>query len=297
LLPKSARKIPNPVGSAPGIHWNRDGYDVFCCPGVPAEMRAMLQASVLPVIALKFPAAGLRHAAFRTVGVAESELAQRLQPLVGRWKDVAWAYYPTWGSVDIKVRRAGGSESEWQELSDAIRAAIGHALYTEAADESLAAVVQALLVQRDWKLATAESCTGGMIATRITDVAGSSAVFAGGFVPYANDAKSEWLDVAADLLREHGAVSAPVAAAMARGALARAHADIAVSVTGIAGPTGGTPEKPVGLVFLGLATAAGTWTRRLQLWTRRDMNRAVSSSLALDMVRRSLLGLPVGDPA
>jgi nicotinamide-nucleotide amidase len=259
-------------------------------------MQSMFVDTVLPVLTRLFPQSGLRFAAFRTCGVAESELAQRLQPLVAAHADVTWAFYPSWGNVDIKVRRTGGDEPSWTALCDGIRAALGRALYATD-DASLAEIVQGLLLERGLKLAVAESCTGGMVASRVTDIAGSSAVFNGGFVPYANAAKEEWLGVPADMLRQHGAVSAEVAASLARNALRLAHADIAVSVTGIAGPTGGTPEKPVGLIFLGLATGDGAWTRQLQLWQRRDTNRAVASLLALDMVRRHLLGMPVGDPA
>jgi nicotinamide-nucleotide amidase len=143
----------------------------------------------------------------------------------------------------------------------------------------------------------AESCTGGLVGARLTDVPGSSAVFRGGFVTYSNAAKVDWLGLPAELLAAHGAVSAEVAAAMARAARQRGGADLGLGVTGIAGPSGGTPEKPVGLVFLALAAAHGCWTRRLQLALRRDSNRAVSSQLALDLVRRHLQGLPVGEPA
>jgi competence/damage-inducible protein CinA-like protein len=297
LVPRSARIIPNPVGSAPGVHWNRDGKDVFLLPGVPAEMQAMLRESLLPRLAERYPARGLRAAAFRTCGIAESELAERLQPITDREADVTWAFYPSWGGVDLKLSRTGGSEASWSALCNELRQSIGHSLYSESADETLAEVVQRLLLQRGSTLAVAESCTGGMVSARITDVAGSSAIFAGGFVPYANQAKTAWLGVPEELLALYGAVSAEVAAAMARAARSRASADLGISVTGIAGPTGGTVEKPVGLVFLGLASESGSWTRRLQLWTRRDMNRAVSSQLALDMVRRHLSNLPVGDPA
>jgi len=296
FLPRAAVKIPNPVGSAPGVHWSRAGHEIFLLPGVPLEMQAMFRDTVLPVLKRLFPNPGLRFAAFRTCGVAESELAQRLQPFVVANPDVAWAFYPSWGNVDIKIRRIAGDDASWTALCDGIRAALGRALYTTD-DASLAEVVQRLLLERGWKLAVAESCTGGMVSSRITDIAGSSAVFHGGFVTYANAAKEAWLGVPAEMLRQHGAVSAPVAAALARGALRAAHANVAVSVTGVAGPTGGTPEKPVGLIYLGLATPDGAWTKQLQLWARRDTNRAVASLLALDMVRRHLLGMPVGDAA
>jgi nicotinamide-nucleotide amidase len=305
MLPRGGHAIPNPVGSAPGVHWSRAGREIFLLPGVPAEMQAMLRATVLPQLALLFPAAERRLVTFRTCGIAESELAERLQPLMQQHGDVVWAFYPSWGGVDVKLRgqapaggvsRAGVADERWAGLCDGVRRVIGHYLYSESPDVTLAEVVRRLLVARGWTMAVAESCTGGLVAARATEVSGSSAVFTGGFVTYANEAKTAWLGVPEDLLAVHGAVSAPVAAAMARGALDRAGAHVAVGVTGIAGPKGGTPEKPVGLVFLALASPEGCWTRRLHLTQRRDMNRAIASQLALDLVRRHCCGLPVGDP-
>ena len=305
LLPRSARKIPNPVGSAPGVHWSRDGRDVFLLPGVPMEMQAMLREYVLPRLpgilrgggAGVLPGGGLRYAAFRTCGLPESEIAERLQDAIAREGQVRWAFYPSWHGVDVKLRQAGGDEAAWRELCNEVRATLAHYIYTENADEPLEEVVRRLLTERGLRLAVAESCTGGMVAARITEVPGSSAYFEGGFVTYSNASKLAWLGVPEALLREHGAVSAPVAAAMARGARERARTHLGLGVTGVAGPTGGTPEKPVGLVFLALATADTCWTRRLQIGMRRDLNRAVSTQLTLDLVRRQVLGLPVGDPA
>lgn len=297
MMPRGARVIPNPVGSAPGVHWTRDGREVFLLPGVPAEMRAMFSATVLPRLVTVGHPQPACFAAFRTVGVPESELAERVAGITGAFPAAVWAFYPGWGGVDVKVRRGGAADSSWTLLCDQLRAALGQTCYSERADESLAEVVQKLLIERSMTVAFAESCTGGLLSARFTDVAGASACFTGGFVTYANAAKMEWLGVPEDLLRAHGAVSAPVAAAMARGARDHAASDIAVSVTGVAGPSGGTPEKPVGLVFVALAAAGGCWVRRLHLFQNRELNRYVASQMALDLVRRHLHGWPVGDPA
>lgn len=294
-MPRSAHRIPNPVGSAPGVHWEREEADVFLLPGIPAEMQAMLRATVLPAVARILPAPGLRVATFRTCGLAESVLAQRLRPVMAGSRDVTWAFYPGAGGVDVRVRRVGGSDVHWLELCEEIRGCIGPHLYSEVPEEPLAEVVRRLLVERGWMMAVAESCTGGLVGARITEVAGSSDAFTGGFVTYANRAKTEWIGVPEHVLETHGAVSAPVAAAMARGARERAGAQVAIAVTGIAGPTGGTPEKPVGLVYIALAVTDGCWTRRLHLTANRDLNRLISSQLAIDLVRRYLLGLPIGD--
>ena len=297
MMPRGARTIPNPVGSAPGVHFSRDGRDVFLLPGVPAEMRAMFRDTVLPYLqSVLAPAPGC-FAAFRTVGVPESEVAERIAPVMEQHPDAEWAFYPGSGGVDVKVRRTGAGDARWEALRGTLRATLGPACYSEKAGETLAEVVQQALVARRMTLAVAESCTGGLVGARFTAAAGASACFIGGFVTYANEAKQRWIDVPEAVLRDHGAVSAPCAAAMARGARVRAASDIAVAVTGIAGPGGGTPEKPVGLVYLALAAVDGCWTRHLQLFADRELNRQVASQLALDLVRRHLDGLPVGDSA
>jgi len=297
MLPQGGRKIPNPVGSAPGVHWERDGREVFLLPGVPLEMQAMLHGTVLPRLRELYPVPDVRLATFRTIGLPESELAQRLLPLLEKHADVGWAFYAGAGGVDVKLRRTGGDLSSWEELGGAVGKLLGHFIYTEVPDEPLAEVVRRQLVERGWTLAVAESCTGGLVSARMTEVAGSSACFTGGFVTYADSAKAAWVGVPEALLREHGAVSAPVAAAMALGARARAGADLALGVTGIAGPGGATADKPVGLVFFALAAPTGCWTRRVMLLQHREYNRRIASQLALDLVRRHLLGLSVGDPA
>ncbi len=297
MMPRAGHKVPNPVGSAPGVHWERDGREVFLLPGVPLEMQAMLQQTVLPRIRTLYPVPDLQLATFRTVGLPESELAQRLLSLMESHSDLCWAFYAGAGGVDVKLRRSGGDPAAWEELCGAVGKALGSCVYSEVPDEPLAEVVRRLLVERGWTVAVAESCTGGLVSARLTEVSGSSACFTGGFVTYADRAKAAWIGVPESLLREHGAVSAPVAAAMALGARERAGANLAVSVTGIAGPTGGTPEKPVGLVFFGLASATGCWTRRVMLLQHREYNRRIASQFALDLVRRYLLGLTVGDPA
>jgi len=296
LLPRGGTKIPNPVGSAPGVHWERDGREIFLLPGVPREMQSMMEATVLPRLAALYPVVAQRRAVFRTVGLPESELAQRLVPLTSTTPAVGWAFYPGTEGVDVRLRSSLGA-GDWDAVCAGVRTAAGAYIYSETPGESLAAVVLRELRARNWTLATAESCTGGFIGQRLTDVPGSSAVYRGGFISYANEFKTAWLDVPTDLLAAHGAVSAAVAVAMARGARGHTASDIAIAVTGIAGPDGGSVEKPVGTIHFGLATAAGNWTRRVQLGSDRETNRRYASQLALDLVRRHLQGLPAGEPA
>jgi nicotinamide-nucleotide amidase len=206
-----------------------------------------------------------------------------------------WAFYPGRGGVDVQLHSQAPGPVFDATCAEA-RRLLGHWIYTEEPVTSLAEVVRGLLVERRLTLAVAESCTGGLLGARLTAVPGASAYFTGGFVTYDDAAKRGWLGVPAELLEKEGAVSAAVAAAMARAARERAGAHRGLGITGIAGPSGGTAVKPVGLVFLALATREAAWTRRVQLGTDRDTNREIACTLALDMLRRHELGLEVGEP-
>jgi nicotinamide-nucleotide amidase len=299
-MPRSAQAIANPVGSAPGVHWSRSGAEIFLLPGVPPEMKAMLQESVVPCLRATFPTVrAMRTAVFRTTGKGESHLLERIEDLVRSTSPVQWAFYPSWHGVDIRLGMPASDAPEarhaWDAACSGIRRTLGEYLFSETAGETLEEVVGRLLLERGATLATAESCTGGLVGKRLTDVPGSSAWYNGGFVTYSNRMKEEWLQVPHDALETEGAVSAAVAACMAVAARRRAATTYAVSLTGIAGPTGGTADKPVGLVYIGLATPEGVRIRRVQYGTRRDFNRQFASQAALDMVRRSLLGFRAGD--
>jgi nicotinamide-nucleotide amidase len=200
-------------------------------------------------------------------------------------------------SVRVVVR---GQPDEAQARLDAVatrmREKLGEYCYGEGA-VTMEAVVGQALKQRGWRLGLAESCTGGLVSHRITAIPGSSAYFVGGVEAYANSAKMNLLGVKRETLQTHGAVSEQCAGEMATGALRAFGADVAVSTTGIAGPDGGTPEKPVGYVCFGLATADGVVTRTHQLWGTRDWVKLLASQVALDMIRRTTLGLPLWDPS
>ena len=297
LLPRGGRKIANPLGSAPGVHWARRDCDVFLLPGVPPELRRMLVDDVVPHVCALAPAAPPRLAVLRTLGLPESQVAESVRPLQAQLAGVRVGFYPSRQGVDVKLLQEGATPEAFDAARAAVRQALGVAVYTEEPGVSLEEVLRRLFVERGWRLAVAESCTGGLLGARLTHVPGSSAFFLGGFVTYENRTKQEWLGVPPALLEAHGAVSAEVAAAMARGARERAGAQVGLAITGIAGPTGGTEEKPVGLVYLGLATADACWTRRLQLGTARALNRELACMLALDMLRRLALGRPQGEKA
>lgn len=296
FLPKSGGKIPNPVGSAPGVHWHRDSCDVFLLPGVPAEMRAMMQETVLPHLRDRLPrdSGTVRHV-FRTTGVAESILAEKIQPVMQQHPATKWTFYPRLRGLDVHVMTGPTDGEKVQRAADAARLVLQDLVFSETPGEELEEVVGQLFRSQSRTLVVAESCTGGMLGERLTAIPGSSRYFLGGWVTYSNRMKEQQLGVDTSLVEKHGAVSAEVAVAMARGARLQANADVGVAITGIAGPDGGTVDKPVGLVFVALARANAAWLRRLQLTHHRAFNRERATQVALDMLRREAMDLEIGD--
>jgi len=289
-FPSRAEPILNAHGSAPGIHYQQDGKELFALPGVPVEMRGMVEDYVIPRITAR-RGETFRFRVFRTAGVGESNLSD----LIGdprRLEPVTLAFLPSIDhGVTIRISLTGSDEGDVEvELDRAaaiIRERVGEYVYTEDA-RTLEEVLLEQFRRRGWKLAVAESCTGGMICDRLVSIAGSSDVFERGFITYSNRAKVELLGVPADILEEHGAVSSETAAAMANGARERAGVDVALSVTGIAGPTGGTKDKPVGLVYAGFAGPSGTVAERYRFSGDRNTNRRRSAHAALNLLRRNL---------
>lgn len=305
LVPEGARVLPNPHGTAPGlalgVEAGRFGPDpawLVMLPGPPRELRPMFDEQVVPLLREWFPGAAARCCrTLRSTGLGESlveeRVAPRLAPLLARGLELG--YCARNGEVDVRVAARGpDAPAIVAEAAQAVAACLGESLYGEG-DEQLEQVVIRLLTQRGLRVATAESCTGGLLAHRLTNVPGASAVVWGGWVAYANEAKRRELGVPAELLAAHGAVSEPVARAMAEGARAASGADYALAVTGIAGPGGGTPEKPVGTVFIALASAAGTVVRPSLNAYDRETFKQLTAQQALDLLRRALLGIPTAD--
>lgn len=303
-FPEGAEVLENPIGTAPGCmievpRAQRAAALVFCMPGVPRELHKMMDEQVLPRITAKRRITRYaRGALLRTFGIGESNLDERLRDLVLP-EGVELGFRTQFPDNHVRpVARAATPEEADEKLRRAlaaIRERLGSLVYAEG-EETLPAVLVRLLTERGRTLATAESCTGGMIAELVTSVPGSSAVLRGGVVAYANTAKTALLGVPESLLREHGAVSDPVARAMAEGTRARFGTDFAVATTGIAGPTGGTEEKPVGLMFVALADAAGVEVRELFFAFDRERNRRLAAQVAMDWVRRRVLGEPLELP-
>jgi nicotinamide-nucleotide amidase len=295
-FPEGADIVSNTLGTAPGFRLATEiegkTRHIIVLPGVPREMKAMLEAEVLPWIAAQRgrDEVYLSHV-FQTFGISESALdelvAGSVSPAEGR---VAFrAAFPQI-SVRLTVHgNPGDVRSRLDLLSQRMRERLGAFAYGEG-DTSMEAVVGDLLKQRGLSIATAESCTGGLIGHRLTNVPGSSAYVKGGIAAYSNEAKEKQLGVLAQTLQQHGAVSEETAAEMAAGVRGALDADIGISVTGIAGPDGGTAEKPVGTVCFALSAADAAYVRRYQLWGTRDWIKLLSSQVALDWVRLYLLG-------
>jgi len=295
-VPAGATVLPNPRGTAPGI-WLEDpaGRIAILLPGVPREMRGLLHEEVLPRLGQRVAGAArvVRSRTVRTTGVAESTIADRVGPLEPDLAPLTLAYLPSVDGVDLRLTAwdlaAGDADARLAAGAGRLRDAIAEHCYGE--DEAdLAAVVLEMLRARGATLAVGESCTGGLLGARLTAVPGASAVFLGGEVAYADAVKIDRLAVPAELLAAHGAVSEPVARAMAAGARTAFGTAAALGVTGIAGPAGGTPEKPVGTVWLAAQWGDAARAVRVVFGGDRDEIRARAAQGALNLLRRLLAG-------
>jgi len=293
-VPEGAVVLPNRWGTAPGIWLEGAPGLAILLPGVPREMRGLLEHEVLPRLAGRGdPSAAIRSRQLRTTGIAESSLAERVAGAEEALAPLTLAYLPGVEGVDLRLTawRLPAEEAE-RRLAEGIawlRARAARHAYAEG-DQDLAAVLLGRLRAQGWTLGVAESCTGGMLGARITGVAGSSDVFMGGTIAYANRVKEAALGVPAETLASHGAVSEPVARAMAEGARARHGVDCALAITGIAGPGGGTAEKPVGTIWLAAATPQGTSAERIAVPGDRDEIRRRGAQAALYLLWRELDG-------
>jgi nicotinamide-nucleotide amidase len=295
LFPHGAEPIPNPVGTAPGI-WMRLGRTTFAClPGVPSEMKLMFREQVVP----RLRKAGwidraIVHRKINLFGKGEADIEAQALDLTARGRIPEVGITAHEATISFRITASAPSEEEARALIEPTARLIYERFGSLVLGEGTIDVPESLmaeLVRTQATLATAESCTGGLIAHMITAMPGVSPYYLGGVVSYANEAKSDLIGVPEPLLQEHGAVSAEVAAAMADGVRTRLGADVGLSTTGVAGPTGGTPEKPVGLVYLGLATAESTQTRRIDIGSDqpRDVIQQRSAKAALNWARLTLL--------
>lgn len=293
LLPQGATFLANRTGSALGIVIDEHGKFFCSMPGVPHEMETMTVEELIPHLRDRTGDRIVVRHLLRTIGVPESVLAEKFRTGLKFPDGVSLAYLPSYGKVDLALKGTGTVREEVQNAVDqaaaTIRNLVGDAVFTED-ERELETVVGEMLVERQMTLATAESCTAGLLAGRITRVPGSSRYFLGGVVAYANGVKTSVLLVPAQVLDSVGAVSAETAEAMARGARKLTGASVGISVTGVAGPDGGTAEKPVGTVFVGLATEQAISSKQYLMGGDREIIRERSVLVALDTVRRALMG-------
>ena len=286
--------LPNPRGTAPG-QWVEDGARVLILlPGPPSEMKPMFEEHVLPRVRERAGGTVLRTLVMKMASLSESDVEQRLAPLYTTFTNPRTTILGTPGQVELHLTAEGPSPEAALErieaLASGIRDLLPGRIYSEDGRE-LPDVVGELLRQRGLSLALAESCTGGLLAARLTDVPGASAFLDRAYVTYSNRAKTEVLGVPASLVASSGAVSEDVARAMAEGARRAAGTAIGVGITGIAGPDGGSPEKPVGLTFIAIDGAAGSRVRRSLFPGGRERARLQATQAALEMLRRGLLGV------
>jgi nicotinamide-nucleotide amidase len=285
----------NKTGTAPGMWIQHEGNILVVMPGVPREMQYLMQYEVMPRLALS-NGNGVAYAVryFHLTGIGESNLSDLVIGDTAHLcnETVTLAYLPHTHGITMRIssyaRTRQQAESQAEPLAEHIRSRASEFIYSEVPGDDLQSAVVRMLSERNLTLATAESCSGGQLADLITNVPGSSAVFHGGMVTYANSVKTDWLGVSEAVLKEHGAVSSPVALQMAREVARQTGADYGLSTTGVAGPGGGTPEKPVGTVWIGFWSRKVHFAVKAQLYTDRLINKERSAIIALDLLRRHL---------
>ena len=292
MVIENAEVLPNPNGTAPGMFIDHQGTAIVLLPGPPREMRPMFENHVSSRLAGRAGSLRVVRRMLRVAGMGESAVDEKIAPIYTQYENPQTTILFNQSEIEIHLTARGRTETEADALLDRLSVQIeerlGNAVFSFAG-ETMEEVVGLKLSVGGYTVSVAESCTGGLIAQRLTEVPGSSKYFIEGVVAYANDAKTRTLGVEPMLLLEHGAVSAPVAEAMAEGIRKKAGTDFGLSVTGIAGPGGGTEEKPVGLVYIALADEVKTEHRKLQLPGDRQLILWRASQAALDLLRRRLI--------
>jgi nicotinamide-nucleotide amidase len=290
-VPEGSEWLENRNGTAPGIWIRHEDHIVVLLPGPPRELEPLFDSVCVPRLKRVAPGLRIKTRVYKVVGLPESEVDQLIAPLYRPYTNPATTILASLGTIEVHLRARATTDQEADaliaELGDKVELALGDHVYSTKG-ESLEEVVGMYLVMRQKTLAVAESCTGGLLAERLTRISGSSSYFLGGIVCYTNESKIRWVGVPAELIEAHGAVSQPVVQALAQGVRARAGSSIGVGITGIAGPTGGTAEKPVGMVFVGLADERGTQVREFRFPGSRDRVRHWATQMALEMVRRRI---------
>jgi nicotinamide-nucleotide amidase len=292
MVPEGAEALNNPRGTAPGLWIEHGDHMIALLPGPPREMRGIFEEDILPRLSRRVSGVRMFHREIRTTGLGESHVEQLIAPIYKRYADVNTTVLAAPGEIQVHLRIWTGDPAQAKKTLDEIVQSFDIALTDRIFShdgESLHEVVARELTLNSSTIATAESCTGGLLAQRLTSLAGSSTYFLGGVVCYSNERKTAWADVPPELIQAKGAVSPEVAVALAEGIRRRVGSALGVGITGIAGPGGGSEEKPVGTVHIALAHSAGVKQHGVTLPGDRDSIRFQASQLALDMVRMHFL--------
>ena len=286
MIPNNASRICNTVGTASGMIFLKNNSRYYVMPGVPNEMQQMMTLSIIPEIARETQVT-IRELQINAFGLAESDIADSIEKIIPNIEhEISIGYYPSIKGITLRLH--GSDLEKLHRIKTKIISLLGNAVYSEDG-ETLQKIVVEMCKKRALTISTAESCTGGLISNMITDIPSSSEVFKEGFVVYSNDAKITRLGVDAAIIAEFGAVSPQTVEAMAKGVLQKTKADIAVAVSGIAGPGGATPEKPIGLVYIAVAYNDQMYIQDIHFNRGREMNKAYAAHAALNGVRLAMI--------
>jgi len=292
MVPEGAEVLENPRGTAPGLWLEDKGRSIALLPGPPRELKPLFLEQVRPRLERRTSGVRMFHRELRITGLGESHVEERIRPIYTRYKDVSTTILAVPGEIQIHLRAwtddGTQAETTLDEIVRSLELALGDRIFAHSG-LSLEEVVAQLLTDNRATIAAAESCTGGLLAERLTRIPGSSTYFLGGAVCYSNELKTAWADVPPEMIASKGAVSSEVGMALAEGIRRRVRSTFGVGITGIAGPGGGSEEKPVGTVHLALASPTGVQERLVHLPGDRDGIRFYASQLALDMVRMHYL--------
>lgn len=294
-VPENGEVIMNKIGTAPGMWFEKDGKVYVSMPGVPHEMKKMMSEVAIPRMQEVFHTPSIYHKMVKTIAVAEAKLAKILEEWEANLPEqIKLAYLPRMGQVRLRLTAVGMDLAELKTLVaqevEKLQPLIGKYIYAYDGEE-VEHTIGKLLKERGKKMASAESCTGGLIANKITDIAGCSEYFEGGIVAYSNEVKEQQLGVKAETLKAHGAVSEQTAKEMAENVRLKYGADYGIATTGIAGPGGATPDKPVGTIWIAYSDEHETVAKHYQLTDNRMLNVNFTYNLAMNLLRRKLLGV------
>jgi nicotinamide-nucleotide amidase len=299
MVPVGARVLANANGTAPGLFIEHDNKCVLLVPGPPREMKPMIEQMSAEHLRARAGERLLLRRVLKIAGRSESRVEELTQPVYSTWREldppVETTILASPGQIELHLSARGSNVSQLERTLETavgqIEATLPHDVFSKDG-RSMEEVIGTLLIERGWRIALAESCTGGLATSRLTDVPGSSAYVERSVVVYSNAAKVDLLGVPSEMIAAEGAVSEPVARAMADGLRARAGVDIAVGITGIAGPTGGSEAKPVGTVCISVTTADGSLVRTFRFPGNRELVKSFAAFTALDMARRVMLNVP-----